>query len=233
MVDFYRENPTYTPMQKLLLSRLYTIAELAVIAFVIPMVAMGHTQRGMIFAILWGMAIYCIPLYRNLKPGIRFKEIWDGAALREWSLWKPILIRFVISAIAMTGLVFAIAPERFLEFPTQRTPLWMMVMVFYPLLSVIPQEIIFRVFFFERYKAIFHGKWAMLAASAVTFGFAHVVLQNWVAVLMTIIGGYYFAQTYHKRQSLALVWAEHALYGCFLFTIGLGFYFYSGAPHRW
>lgn len=220
-------------MQTLLLSRLYVLAELTVIAFAIPMVAMGHTQRGMIFAILWGMAAYCAFVYRRIKPGHTVSMAWDKAALRDWSLWKPILIRFVISAIAMTGLVFAIAPERFLEFPTQRTPLWAMVMVFYPLLSVIPQEFIFRTFFFERYKAIFPGKWAMIAASAVTFGFAHIVLQNWVAVLMTMIGGYYFAQTYHKRPSLALVWAEHALYGCFLFTIGLGFYFYSGAPHRW
>jgi hypothetical protein len=47
--------------------------------------------------------------------------------------------------------------------------------------------------------------------------------------LFCAIGGVFFARTYTARPSLALVVAEHALYGCFLFTLGLGHYFYHGA----
>ncbi len=105
----------------------------------------------------------------------------------------------------------------------------MMVMCLYPLLSVVPQEIIFRPFFFRRFEPLFPRPWLMLAASAITFGFAHVLFQNWVAVLMCMAGGLIFAITYQRTRSLAVVWFEHALYGCFIFTIGLGTYFYHGS----
>ena len=45
-------------------------------------------------------------------------------------------------------------------------------------------------------------------------------------------GGLFFADTYAKTRSLAAVYFEHALYGCYLFTIGLGFYFYHGNAVR-
>ncbi|MBN8543381.1 MAG: CPBP family intramembrane metalloprotease [Alphaproteobacteria bacterium] len=220
-------------MHQLLHARAYLIAELLLIAVAVPVLFMGHMKGGVLFAVLWVMLLYCIFIYRHLRPDMTIRQFWDGAALRAQGVWKPILVRFVISAIAMTALLFTINPEKFLELPTQRTGLWMMIMVMYPLISVVPQEFIFRTYFFERYKPLFPSRGAMITASALAFGFAHIILQNWVAVGLTTIGGFYFACTYHKRRSMALVWAEHALYGCFLFTIGLGTYFYSGAPNKW
>lgn len=220
-------------MHKLLHTRVYLIAELLVIAIVIPVLFMGQLKGGLLFAVLWFMLLYCIFIYRRLRPEMTIKSFWDGGALKQWGIWKPILIRFVVSAIAMTGLLFVLVPDKFLELPTERPLLWMMIMVMYPMISVVPQEFIFRTFFFERYKSLFPSRTAMVTASALAFGFAHIILQNWVAVGLTLVGGFYFASTYHKRRSMAMVWAEHALYGCFLFTIGLGTYFYSGAPHKW
>ncbi|MFZ4124608.1 MAG: CPBP family intramembrane glutamic endopeptidase [Rickettsiales bacterium] len=220
-------------MHQLLHARAYLIAELLLIAVAVPVLFMGQLKGGVLFTVLWVMLLYCIFIYRHLRPDITIRQFWDGAALGAQGVWKPILIRFVLSAIAMTGLLFTINPEKFLELPTERPLLWMMIMVMYPLISVVPQEFIFRTFFFERYKPLFPTRGAMITASALAFGFAHIILQNWVAVGLTTIGGFYFASTYHKRRSMALVWAEHALYGCFLFTIGLGTYFYSGAPHKW
>jgi hypothetical protein len=46
--------------------------------------------------------------------------------------------------------------------------------------------------------------------------------------LLTLIGGWFFAETYARTRSMRLVWLEHALYGCLVFTIGLGDYFYHG-----
>lgn len=56
-----------------------------------------------------------------------------------------------------------------------------------------------------------------------------MVLQNWLAVAMTMAGGGLFAWRYDRSRSLAAVWVEHALWGCLIFTIGLGRYFYLGA----
>ena len=41
-----------------------------------------------------------------------------------------------------------------------------------------------------------------------------------------------FATTYQRYRSLALVCLEHAIYGCLIFTLGLGWYFYGAAWQR-
>ena len=103
-----------------------------------------------------------------------------------------------------------------------------MVVLFYPLLSVIPQEIIFRSFFFRRYEQLFNTPNKIILFSGLAFGWVHILLLNWVAVIFSAVGGIIFASTYNRTKSLALTCLEHALYGCFIFTIGLGFYFYHG-----
>lgn len=99
----------------------------------------------------------------------------------------------------------------------------------YPILSALPQEIIFCSFFFRRYAPFFKTERAMIIASAIIFAYAHVLFINPVAPFLSIIAGLIFASTYAKSKSLALVTIEHGLYGNFLFFIGLGWYFYGGA----
>lgn len=83
---------------------------------------------------------------------------------------------------------------------------------------------------FDRYKTAFSPR-VLVLVSGVGFGFAHIVFGNWVAPVLCVIGGIMFAQTYARTRSLALVSLEHALYGDFIFTLGLGRYFYHGAVH--
>jgi len=40
--------------------------------------------------------------------------------------------------------------------------------------------------------------------------------------MLTFIGGVLFAYTYQKTKSTALVAIEHAVYGNWLFTVGMG-----------
>ncbi|GBR19081.1 hypothetical protein AA3271_0383 [Gluconobacter japonicus NBRC 3271] len=67
-----------------------------------------------------------------------------------------------------------------------------------------------------------------IVASAVAFGFAHILFLNWIAVGMTLIGGVLFASDYSRHRSLTLTCFEHSLYGCLIFTVGLGRFFYTG-----
>src|SRR5262249_42527958 len=83
---------------------------------------------------------------------------------------------------------------------------------------------VIRGFSFRRYHNLMPENCCMVLLSAIAFGFSHIALGNWLAVALTLGGGWFFASTYDKRRSLALVCIEHALYGCFLFTIGLGGY---------
>lgn len=68
----------------------------------------------------------------------------------------------------------------------------------------------------------------MVAASAVTFAYAHCLYLNPIAPTLSLLGGVIFALTYLRTKSLATVTIEHGLYGDFLFFIGLGMYFYGG-----
>jgi uncharacterized protein len=57
----------------------------------------------------------------------------------------------------------------------------------------------------------------------------HILFHNWIALALTFPGGILFALRYCNTRSLAVSSLEHALYGCFLFTIGLGQFFYVRA----
>jgi membrane protease YdiL (CAAX protease family) len=98
----------------------------------------------------------------------------------------------------------------------------------YPLVSVLPQELAYRVYFFQRYAPLFGSKSGMIAASAIVFGFGHIVFHNWPAVVLTLLGGLLFAKTYRRTSSLLLVSFEHALYGWAVFTIGYGEFLVEG-----
>jgi membrane protease YdiL (CAAX protease family) len=101
-------------------------------------------------------------------------------------------------------------------------------MLAYPVLSVYPQGVLYRAFFFERYAPLFPGRWMMILASAAAFAFLHVIFRNPLAPAITFAGGLLFAARYAATGSLATSCLEHALYGCWLFTVGLGQFFYHG-----
>lgn len=150
---------------------------------------------------------------------------WSGARaeLSRMLLW------FAVLGGVLSVLVAILMPERWLILPLERTSLWAVIMVAYPVFSVYPQEVVWRAFLHHRYRPLFPGRWSLIAASAVAFGVMHVVFQNWIAVVLTLLGGVLFAHTYERSRSTLAVSIEHALYGCLVFTIGLGWFFYGGA----
>ena len=102
---------------------------------------------------------------------------------------------------------------------------WVMFMLIYPTSSVWPQEMIYRRVFIVRYRpTLGDGVWLILV-NALVFGWAHVLYEKGWAIFFTLIGGWLFAETYHRTRLLLSVCLEHALYGCWLFSVGLGSYF--------
>lgn len=152
-------------------------------------------------------------------------------------LWKleavgpqlaSILLVFSVAALLIWLGVHRFAPQQEWILVRNKPGFWALVMVAYPVLSVYPQGLIYRAFFFERYATLFPGRWTMIVASAVAFAFLHLIFRNFLAVALTFAGGLLFAWRYAATGSLAASSVEHALYGCWLFTVGLGEYFYQG-----
>lgn len=156
-----------------------------------------------------------------------FRQFWRGVSARgELKQLKKIFLRFAVCSPLIAAFVFFLFPKNLFAMPLESPNVWATVMLLYPLLSVYPQELIYRAFFFERYRKLFPSCRATVLSSAVVFGLVHIIFQNPIAILLTLVGGVFFAETYARTRSLRLVWLEHALYGCLIFTIGLGDFFY-------
>ena len=202
-------------------------AEVILLCAILPTVLYFLPPRGVVFLTLWTIALTMIWVMKRHKAWSK-PDIFRKDRV-TWKVMKPVLIRFALSAFVLSTGVVLFEPERLLSLPLERPHIWMMVMIGYPLISVFPQEVIYRTYFFWRYAPIFTNPKVMIWVSGIAFGYVHVIFNNWVALLLSCIGGVMFSQTYDRTRSLAVVWIEHALYGCFIFTIGLGWYFFSGA----
>lgn len=153
--------------------------------------------------------------------------LWQGCLNQreKHTLWR-LLRRFGLASLLTVLLVWAWQPANLFNLPRQQPWAWLLLVLAYPIVSVYIQELVFRGLFFERYRALLNERWLLLL-SAVVFGWAHIIFRNPYAVILTIIGGWLFGDTYGKTHSLRLVCLEHALYGNLMFTVGLGHYFFS------
>jgi membrane protease YdiL (CAAX protease family) len=138
-----------------------------------------------------------------------------------------ILLVFAGAAAAIAAGTYFLSPHLLFSFVRQRPGFWALVMLLYPVLSVYPQSIIYRAFLMHRYQPLFPSPVTMVLASAAAFSLMHVIFRNPLALSLTLAGGILFAWRYQQTGSLFVSSFEHALYGCFLFTIGLGRYFYA------
>lgn len=141
--------------------------------------------------------------------------------------WRRVLVLYFVAIPCLVGLLWLINPSVMFFLLRRHTGFWLLIMFAYPVFSVLPQELVYRAFFFERYRPLFGRGVGMTAASALVFGYGHLVFHNYVAVALTFLGGWLFATTYRRSSSLFLVSVEHALYGCAIFTIGFGQYFFD------
>ena len=163
---------------------------------------------------------------------VRGDPTFNRLQLAGWGNFRPflsgILIRDAVCLVGLGTAVYLIAPQLLFSLVRRSPWLWALIFLFYPLVSVYPQEFLYRAFFFHRYQPLFGGGWGMIAASALAFGFAHIIFRNWLAVGLCVIGGFLFSFTYQESGSLLLACLDHAIFGNFLFTIGLGSFFYHG-----
>jgi len=192
----------------------------------LPAVLFFHTTRWNVHVCLWIASIYALILIRR-EGHIRWSELWNGAGWTKKDR-KAAFLRFCVATLVIVLATAYTLPERLFSFPMQRPLFWLLVMALYPILSALPQELVFRSFFFRRYKDIFQGNNALILASAICFALAHVVIGNFVAPPLCFVGGLLFAYSYSQHRSLKWAAIEHAAYGCMVFTAGIGTYFLVG-----
>jgi membrane protease YdiL (CAAX protease family) len=172
-------------------------------------------------------AALAVFLVLRSDPGFDFSHLTSWNAARSQLL--PLLLRDAIFLVFLGLAVRLFAPQLLFSFVKRAPGLWAVIMLLYPLLSVYPQELLYRAFFFHRYQPLFGSGIVMIAASALAFGFMHIIFGNWLAVVLCILGGFLFSFTYQHSGSLPFTCLDHAIFGNFIFTIGLGQFFYHGS----
>lgn len=139
--------------------------------------------------------------------------------------WLEVLALSAVTLLAGVAILYVTYPERL--FTMLRSGMLPLIWVFYPLLSALPQELIFRPLFFHRYGALLPAGQGAIAINAGIFSFAHLMYWSAVVAVMTFVGGWIFARAY-LRYGFPAAWLLHAVAGNVLFTVGMGAYFYTG-----
>ncbi len=215
---------------------LWRIGEMLALFGILPIFyAVVISRPGLLFPALWVAAVLSTAALLLDRRRFDRRSLWlgpPGTADLGRELVR-VLVRFVLLA-GVLALAVVVYDARWnsgdallLQLPRQKTVLWAIIMVGYPLASVYPQEVIWRPLFFHRYGPSL-GVTGTVVASALSFGLVHILFGSWLSVALTAVGGLMFASTYARTGSTLLASVEHALYGCFAFTIGIGGLFYSG-----
>lgn len=200
-------------------------AEFTLIFLALPLVMAFAMSPDIMWSALTGVTVGSV-LLLFFTPGFRWRSLFKGPLVADWR----VALLFVVGTSAIAGaLVLWLAPWRLLSLPLNATDLWIRVMILYPFLSALPQEIVYRVLFFERYGHLFPNVRVAILINALCFGLAHLFFMNWPALILTTIGGLIFAWAYAQKRSFGFACLLHALGGQIIFTSGLGIYFYHGA----
>ncbi len=202
-------------------SRLW--AEFVALYAVCPLLIAVFLPPRLMFPALFGFtALGLILLSRT--DGFRWQALVKGPRIA----WGRVVGFTLVTALASAVVIFLTQPDAAFGLMRHNPALLLMIFALYPILSALPQELIFRALFFGRYGALLPPGPAALALNAAIFSFAHLMYWSWVVTLMTFAGGLVFAAAYAKGRSFPLALILHSLAGCVIFAFGLGVYFYSG-----
>lgn len=204
-------------------TKILLTAEYLLLFVVLPLLLLLRKPNLPPIPLLWAVALYCFLMLRR-DPQYDRAELWSPQRLRGQV--KPILLLFALGVMVISCLVYVYFSSLLFSFIRTHPIIWALVMLLYPVLSVYPQGIIYRAFLLHRCRHI-SNKWALILLSAVAFSLMHIVFRSWVPVALTFPGGVLFARRHLETKSLFVSSFEHALYGCFVFTIGLGQFFFA------
>ena len=147
----------------------------------------------------------------KISPNLNWKKFWQTT-----------LFKFIGIAVITTIYMVFVDKDNLFSVVINKPKMWIIIIFVYSFLSVYPQELIYRTFFFQRYTRLFSSNNLFIFMNAVVFSLGHIFFKNPLVIVLTFFGGLIFALTYSKTKSTLLVSIEHAIYGCWLFTVGMG-----------
>ncbi len=195
----------------------------------VPVVIAVALPPSWMFPLLFAFTAVGVVLLA-ITPGFRWRELLEGAS--RMSL--PLVAGVVAGTLALgAAIMLATRPEALGWLIRYNPQLMLAIALAYPILSALPQELVFRPLFFRRYGAILPGSDTVAVwLNATIFSLAHLMYWSWIVAGMTFVGGLVFAYSYRIRRNFPEAVLAHSLAGVAVFALGLGVYFYSGNVTR-
>lgn len=204
-------------------NRRWLWAEFALLFVVAPLVmALAVPPRMLFKALVAFSAVGVVLLY--VTAGFDWRSLVRGWRRITW--WRVGALLGVVVAVGVAILALA-KPEELFALARSRPEIMLRVWILYPLMSALPQELVYRALFFHRYASLMPHRRGAILVNAGVFSFAHLMYWSPIVAMMTFGGSVIFARAY-LREGFPSAWIMHALAGNALFAVGMGFYFYSG-----
>lgn len=196
----------------------YKIIEFCIIFIAMPIGFIFNYSFWLKLAIGFSGLFYII--YVLLKHE---KVVFKIAPELNWAVfWKLTLVKLLIISALTLLFVWFTDNEALFHVLLEKPKLWVIILFIYSIFSVYPQEIVYRTFFFKRYEGLVTNAYILLIVNALVFSLGHIFFKNLLVLILTFLGGILFAFTFYKTKSTLLVSIEHAIYGSWLFTVGMG-----------
>ncbi|MGV6812138.1 MAG: CPBP family glutamic-type intramembrane protease [Brevirhabdus sp.] len=165
-------------------------------------------------------------LLLHVTPGFAWSRLSRGWRTVNWARVGVVALATFVTALAVMLMT---RPDGLFILLRDRPHIMLMIAFFYPLVSALPQELVYRPLFFERYGPILPRRLPRaIWLNAVLFSFAHLMYWSWIVAVITLFGGLLFAAVYKKYGNFPEAVILHSLAGIILFAMGMGAYFYSG-----
>jgi len=179
-------------------------------------------------------SIIILPVLIFIFLVLRRTTDFQWRELFRWEVSADMLIKngmvLLVCTLLTLAYVYIFERENLFNLPRANPWIYVAMCVFYPVFSAFGQEIIYRTFLYKRYARILPRDWQFVLASGITFSFLHIVYYDPVSMILTFIGGLYFARVYQLTRSVLFTSVLHGLFGIMMFGIGMGQYFWLDMP---
>ncbi len=203
-------------------------AEFLCLYVLAPLIMAVALPPGVLFPALFAVSALGMILL-HFTAGFRWRDLVGGMA--EIRL-PVILVTAALTSAASLLIIAQSRPDALFSLPRFRPGLMVMITLLYPVLSVLPQELVYRPLYFRRYGHFLPSGSRGLMLNAALFSLAHLMYWSALVAAMTFLGGLIFAWAYETRRSFPLAMVLHSVAGIVLFAVGMGAYFYSGNVTR-
>ena len=190
----------------------YKLIELIIITLLIPLIIVFlNLQIYVILFLIVTCFLICLFKKEDLKKIPLSKNVNDYKKLifRDLSLFM-----FLILFLDLLGEV------KLIFFDLKNFHYLILLSLFYLIFSVIPQEIIFRYYFFTRYENVFKNKCILIITNSLVFSIFHVIYLDIKIIFITFIGSLLLSSNYVQFKSLILVILQHFFFAQILLTLG-------------